>query len=261
MSGDNMFRLDTEFWKAIEGERLTPSEPPPGVKFPLLGASVPLQGEYPCGAIPGEGKGDPRSGVRGAMIPSSFRLRPPPILGKSDSRGANIDLTSEVRGTVYPKERDLPECPSVGVPRSKCAGIEDGVPGIVSTTHQDRDEFSLIETQLADNDHTSRLTLRRQDIVIGAQAQKEEQRDHPHANRKERCDIHKTRCIHRTRLGSVSIPRLSFRLGLLSLFREIKEPKEMIRDDHGAGQEESRRCEGDEWPLGGKVGQVDAVSS
>ena len=36
------------------------------------------------------------------MIPSSFRLVLfPPILGKRESKGARMDLTRDVRGTVY----------------------------------------------------------------------------------------------------------------------------------------------------------------
>jgi hypothetical protein len=50
----------------------------------------------------GEGIGEPRIGVRGAMMPSSLRLfLVPPILGKRESKGARMDLTRDVRGTVY----------------------------------------------------------------------------------------------------------------------------------------------------------------
>ena len=53
------------------------------------------QGKYDWGIMTGEWTGDPRIGVRGAIIPSSFffleRSR-----GRSETRGTRRDLTSEV---------------------------------------------------------------------------------------------------------------------------------------------------------------------
>ena len=82
------------------------------------------------------------------------------------------------------------------------------------------------------------LTLRWQYIVIGAQAQEEEERHEPDADGKERCNVHEAGSVDGARLCSISVSRLSLGLGLLCLFRKIEEPEKVIRDDHDAGQEE-----------------------
>jgi hypothetical protein len=82
----------------------------------------------------GEGIGEPRIGVRGAMIPSSLRLVLVPILGKRESKGARMDLTRDVRGTVYVNDLEVGWGNSLGVPRSSWPGMEEGVPGMVSAS-------------------------------------------------------------------------------------------------------------------------------
>jgi hypothetical protein len=87
----------------------------------------------------GEGIGEPRIGVRGAMIPSSFRLfLVPPILGKRESKGASMDLTRDVRGTAYVNDLEVEWGNSLGVPRSSWPGMVEGVPGMVSASRSSR---------------------------------------------------------------------------------------------------------------------------
>lgn len=105
----------------------------------------------------------------------------------------------------------------------------------------------------------SRRTHSWQDIIVRAQAQEQEQRDKPHAHGEKRSNIHKRRsCL--SAHGLPKPPRravVPFRL--LSLFRKVKEPEEMIGDDHAARAEETGRGERDKGPCRGKVLQVDEV--
>lgn len=79
-------------------------------------------------------------------MPSSFRLVLFPILGKRESKGARMDLTRDVRGTVYVNDFEVGWGKSLGVPRSSWPGMEEGVPGMVSasrSSHHIRQRISF----------------------------------------------------------------------------------------------------------------------
>jgi hypothetical protein len=133
--------------------------------------------------------------------------------------------------------------------RSTCGPRPEGVPGAWSAIGVS--EISVI--------WKGELTHARENVVIRAQAQEQEQRHEPHADGEERGDVHKRRPC----LSPCGLPKPPGRaiepLGLLRLFRKVEEPEKVIGDDHAARTEESGARERDEGPCGGEILEVDEV--
>ena len=73
-----------------------------------------------------------------------------------------------------------------------------------------------------------------QSIIVGTQAQEQEKRHKPYANRKERSDIHEHWTLVISAIGIVSVSRPSVSFRFVSSGGEMKEPGEMVRYDESA---------------------------
>lgn len=70
-------------------------------------------------------------------------------------------------------------------------------------------------------------------VIVRAQAQEEEERDEPDADREERRDLHeRRRLLDRVRM--VPVPGGAGALRLLRNSGEVEEPHEVVRDDERA---------------------------
>jgi hypothetical protein len=97
---------------------------------------------------------------------------------------------------------------------------------------------------------TARLTRCRKRVVVSAQAQEEEERGEPDADREKRGHL-----SERGRFGdgSAAVGMVSGIMGLMREAGEVEEPEEVVNDDEDAGGDEGLGGERDERPGVGEI--------
>jgi hypothetical protein len=97
---------------------------------------------------------------------------------------------------------------------------------------------------------TARLTRCRKRVVVSAQAQEEEERGEPDADREKRGHLSER---GRSGDGSAAVGVLSGIMRLMREAGEVEEPEEVVNDDEDAGGDEGLGGERDERPGVGEI--------
>lgn len=104
---------------------------------------------------------------------------------------------------------------------------------------------------------TTRLTRCWKRVVVSAQAQEEEERSEPDADREERGHLSERGRAHD---GSAAVGVVRGMMRLVREAGEVEEPEEVVGDDEDAGRDEGLGGERDERPGVGEILQVDDVA-
>lgn len=104
---------------------------------------------------------------------------------------------------------------------------------------------------------SARTEVHRKRVIVCAKTEEQEQRCKPHADSKESGDVCKAGSFD---LLFWSIRQASPEPRVLCHASEVEKPKKMIDDDHCARGHKCGRCQGNQWPTGSEVLEVNHMA-